>query len=98
MREKFLFSTKHPDRLWSPTTCSVGTGVIFPGEKRPGLAVDLLLLSGVKVKNGWSCTLTPHACLYVVYGDNLTFSFIGYGKLKYRAGRTHCTTQGGLTL
>jgi hypothetical protein len=99
MREKFLFSTKHPDRIWSPkTSYSEGTGVLFPEAKRPGRGFDLLLLSGVKVKNGWSCTFTPHACHYVVYGDNLTLTFIGYGKPKYRASRSHCTAQGGLTV
>jgi hypothetical protein len=77
---------------------SVGTGVILPVVKRLVCGVDLSLLSSFKVKDGWSCTVTPHACLHVLDGDKCAFPFIGYGLLKHRASRSHCTAKGCLTV
>jgi hypothetical protein len=58
-RKKFLLSPKHPDLFRR-------YGGYIPGVKRPGREVRLSLLSSVKVKNGWSCSFTPHAHFHVL--------------------------------
>jgi len=46
-----------------PASCSVGTGVLCRGTKRPGREADYSPLSNAEVKNEWMCTSKPPVCL-----------------------------------
>ena len=46
--------------------CSVVTGDLFPGVKRPGCEVNHSPPSSVEVKNEWRCTAASPVCLHGV--------------------------------
>jgi hypothetical protein len=51
----WIFSPPLPD----PASYPMGTGVCFPGVKRPGRKSDYSPPSSAEVKNAWSYTSTP---------------------------------------
>lgn len=57
---------------------SADTGVISWGEgavKGPGLQVDYSIASKAEVKNGWSSTSAPSACLHGEDRNDFTLLF-----------------------
>ena len=54
------------------TFCLRGTGA-----KRPEREVKYPLPPNAEIRNEWSCTCTPHACLFVAGRNRFTFFFCG---------------------
>jgi len=55
-----------------PASCSVGTGILSRGLKRPGREVDRSVASSAAIMNNWGCTSIPSVYLRGV-GRDLTF-------------------------
>lgn len=73
---RFFSSPKHPDWLWGPpASCSVGMRSTSPGAKLPECQPDFLPLSSAKVKNEWSCTITPHTPLWYTQGHFYPYQY-----------------------
>lgn len=73
---RFFSSPKHPDWLWGPpTSCSVGMRGTSPGAKLPEYQPDFSPLSSAKVKNEWSCTITPHTPLWYTKGHFYPYQY-----------------------
>jgi hypothetical protein len=69
--------------IWNTTESFLSNGYgkgggLYPGLKLLGREADDLLLSSVKIMNGWSCTSNPQyvfmACYLVKHGDSFTFT------------------------
>ena len=74
------FTLGRPDRLFWPN-CTVGTGVIFTGIKRPGPCV-YSSPSGDEVKNGWNCTSISPIRLHDLMRDNFTCLMVSAAELE----------------
>jgi hypothetical protein len=51
----------------------MGSVIFFTGLKRSEREVDCLPPSGAEIKNEWSCTSAPRACVHGEDSDNFTF-------------------------
>ena len=55
-----------------PASSLIGSGVFFPGVKRPGREVDDSPLSSAEVKHEWKYNATPSLCLPGMDMENFT--------------------------
>jgi len=71
------------------TSHSVGSGVLFPGVKRPGREVNQSPPTSAKAKNEWSYTSSPPLRLHGVDRKNFLFTFL---QQVWTYARTHART------
>jgi len=72
--KRFFSSLKCPDWLWYPP-CHIFTGYrgSFLGVRLLGHEVDRSPLSGIKVRNKWSCASSPFIWPHDLVRENLSF-------------------------
>jgi hypothetical protein len=77
-----IFKTFHTSWGAHRACCSMGTGGVFRGLKRPGRVFDHLHLSSAEVNSEWSYTCTPPIRLYGVDNDKFCVDNLMYFSLS----------------